>query len=945
MANRLSTAAGRCGFLAGFSYYEFSRLSEANAMRVPVYPTALLGAFTFSVVCNALWAWITMYINSGDDLGRSFDGVLRLARLAYNCYQAAFLCYAVGLSKMVAVFNPAAVVNSHTWGLFFHMLFLFEQYYLVVVTLMLFAIEYRLFFWQQHFQEEPQPEETLLDPCTSSITQLAASFGGRAVFMVGFIQHALARYQYHPEGPFDSRPDAGDGHRSSAIWLNAIFWHCIILAAGCLLISVFLATIVGVYVQDMECYMRARYFYNIKWAWTLCRGCFRLGMYLMLMGAMLTGWGCTNLCNQEDVPDGACYAKVAYVPFAMCGLTIVLVLGFIARSKVLARRARAAASRGTASSSQPPDSNDPCAATLKRLALLGNTATIAAGFVMYNIATFDTDVINAPSIDPNISSGLSSWGHLFLWANWLAFSGGMSCMLCVFEVEVTHADLETPEEQQHYIHNILAGTEYLGYDLCSWLLTASMRCLLLAFAVFGLAKMLPPRVEPAVIAFLGVWATFSERASIRQHWRAAVNSSETEEDFQAAPSFRVVDMFGQTTAYEVKCHKQRVEHLQATSSRALLFGGFAYNAVSFLFRPEAMFAPTYLVGMSLSFMSAFYVVMCSKDIHNWYATLDTEREQNIYMMRIDPIIRRVQNSAVGYVLCFLGAFAVMGYIKLWTYSPEDANEDVQTMYSWRFGWVQLSGAVIALLSAQYVTKLVNDLGRPFVEDEEHALVADSRSNQVGLTVNGPTEADQYILRDFTQKGNAYQKSLDLCADATVFQTGNVFFEILFSAVGQFSSSNYFYFVLSVLTLTMGCVVIITAALLSTWCTTIRCLHTSKMGPWLDKTLRFRRYLHTLYAASLISWQCSLFWSSSVKYPSLYYISAIWSIIGLTLIAVGGLSMCRLRRHIEHRPSMVLSARSTLRLHSASGVMDYRDRGTELTRAVVGSVARPAEGGA
>ena len=49
MLNTTGTASARSGFLAGFAYYELSRLSEANADRVPLYLGCLLGAFTLSV--------------------------------------------------------------------------------------------------------------------------------------------------------------------------------------------------------------------------------------------------------------------------------------------------------------------------------------------------------------------------------------------------------------------------------------------------------------------------------------------------------------------------------------------------------------------------------------------------------------------------------------------------------------------------------------------------------------------------------------------------------------------------------------------------------------------------------------------------------------------------------------------------------------------------------
>ena len=58
---------------------------------------------------------------------------------------------------------------------------------------------------------------------------------------------------------------------------------------------------------------------------------FKLGSFLVLAGAALTGYGCSCPCSgaafrpcaaPADVPGQACYAKVAYVPMACCFATL-----------------------------------------------------------------------------------------------------------------------------------------------------------------------------------------------------------------------------------------------------------------------------------------------------------------------------------------------------------------------------------------------------------------------------------------------------------------------------------------------------------------------------------------------------------------------------------------------------------------------------------------------
>lgn len=57
---------------------------------------------------------------------------------------------------------------------------------------------------------------------------------------------------------------------------------------------------------------------------------FKLGSFLVLAGAGLTGYGCSCPCTGSafgpcaapaDVPGHACYVKVAYVPMACCFTT------------------------------------------------------------------------------------------------------------------------------------------------------------------------------------------------------------------------------------------------------------------------------------------------------------------------------------------------------------------------------------------------------------------------------------------------------------------------------------------------------------------------------------------------------------------------------------------------------------------------------------------------
>jgi len=343
--------------------------------------------------------------------------------------------------------------------------------------------------------------------------------------------------------------------------------------------------------------------------------------------------------------------------------------------------------------------------------------------------------------------------------------------------------------------------------------------------------------------------------------------------------------------------------MQATSSRSLLFGGFAYNAVSFMFRPIAMFSGIYLIGMSLSFLSALYVLVVSNEITSKYETLSTDKQKSYFVVNMEPVMRRVQVGSIAYLGFFLGAFLCMGYIKLWTY--DDIDEVSQVEYSYYFGWVQLFGAIGGFVGIGYLMRTIAAIGEPLLAESAEEMETLGRRTRAATSDDLGDQVSWTPSQRSTSTGSGgisfqdHQASFNLIADATTFQTGNVFYEILFSAISMFDLGNYGYFTLSVITLIIGTLVLVQVTLLTTWSTAIRSRcskHAVKR--WLLRTGGRRSSLSFLYTASLITWQCSMLFSSYVKYQTmnndyLPYLSTIWSVIGLTMMMIGGCMIYRL----------------------------------------------------
>lgn len=75
------------------------------------------------------------------------------------------------------------------------------------------------------------------------------------------------------------------------------------------------------------------------------------------------------------------------------------------------------------------------AAIYLRFAILSMSMLMLAPRNRYNIATFDSDVLRGPITSATLNFGLTDWGLLFLWANWLSFALGMAAALAVLHID------------------------------------------------------------------------------------------------------------------------------------------------------------------------------------------------------------------------------------------------------------------------------------------------------------------------------------------------------------------------------------------------------------------------------------------------------------------------------------------------------------------------------
>lgn len=241
----------------------------------------------------------------------------------------------------------------------------------------------------------------------------------------------------------------------------------------------------------------------------------------------------------------------------------------------------------------------------------------------------------------------------------------------------------------------------------------------------------------------------------------------------------------------------------------------------------------------------------------------------------------------------------MGYIKLWDYGSPLKD---QGPLSWEYGVLQLVGGLIGLLSLWRL--------RHTIRLEAAKCLAEPMK---------PTD-----ITDITGQGTAvdFGPSPELCkvrqmlahaksgSSSTAFQVGNVFYEVLFSGVNlQNPAVNFAYFGFAVATLVLGSIALMISCELffsiEELSDSLKCMLAERL------TIHFR-LIRILYMASLMSWLCSMFFSSEVKYPELWWASFSWSCFGVIVLTLA-CAWIRLSEGLSKFNEM----RSDSSLHSSS----------------------------
>ena len=187
----------------------------------------------------------------------------------------------------------------------------------------------------------------------------------------------------------------------------------------------------------------------------------------------------------------------------------------------------------------------------------------------------------------------------------------------------------------------------------------------------------------------------------------------------------------------------------------------------------------------------------------------------------------------------------MGYIKLWDYGSPLSS---QGHLSWKYGVLQLVGGLLGLFSLWRLRHTIRlEAARLQAADQKH------QDPSGEIPPIGESQAPDLCK---VKQMLAHAKS---GSSSTAFQVGNVFYEVLFSGVNlRDPAANFAYFGFAVTTLVLGSIALMISCELFF---SIEELSDRLKCQLAERLTTHFRLIRILYMASLMSWLCSMFFSS------------------------------------------------------------------------------------
>jgi len=270
--------------------------------------------------------------------------------------------------------------------------------------------------------------------------------------------------------------------------------------------------------------------------------------------------------------------------------------------------------------------------------------------------------------------------------------------------------------------------------------------------------------------------------------------------------------------------------------------------VNFLFRPEETFAGAYTGLFAVCFMLSLSLVLAENTLSLHLARLDTDARKEHYGRWWAQTLRDAWKVYQRIYQAFLAGVAMLGPVKLWEYNQTSMvecdlgskampapcqqvytdNIILQQHYSRLYG----SLIVVAGLSFLFICRYFIDLYTCMSIDIMLSMKAEKKEMDKITIVDLPANAEEADAEENGSKTSNLTRSLsaaervpfkDIMEDISIpmtactFQTGNVFYEVVFTVVNPDAVAvNVIYLGMSLVTLCFGTLTIVCCQTILFW---------------------------------------------------------------------------------------------------------------------------------
>lgn len=550
----------------------------------------------------------------------------------------------------------------------------------------------------------------------------------------------------------------------------------------------------------------------------------------------------SNGCNFEDL---------AYITRAMggVGFCIALFAMFVYVKEKVFNREEAHKDRAIskdASSSEHDEQQLQVEMTAINTA--GSMSTFAAGYLYYNLVTFDTDVLRLSWNDP-----IDANTRLFLWANMITITFAL-----VAAVQDTLISLIVNYYQSAQARLVFIRSYWILCRSCTWYYYLSLIGWFVVFGLFGVVKFSHYSYAPFAYALSGIAMMvcgMGYLSNVRHQVARGHLPSEVSDE----------EVWKQHGRENVNNVINRHSLLSSIAFTVIFLGGYAYFAICFFNFNNRRFELVYLHAMSISFMTSMWVMVFA-DRYSYQMAKCTsiaakyQFAQSTYYFYIGTI-----SLAYVVVVSLLIGFIVLGNIK--TISN---YKEVQ-------GIVSFSVLLIIALVLPVLFWLVTVY------------------NEVKSTTFETQIAEKNDTRIVAQENiDRFRKQILSGVMTAGYIAGNVCYEILFSdANSQYDIANYYYFFTMTLTFATGIAAIVLATVATLCLGEISGLEGKTT--FISKIKYLKLMIFVLSLGSLFFWQASVIALGEVKYTGDKKLNEPSVVLGVSGLVVLVWALYRMKR--------------------------------------------------